>query len=163
MGQPKVAFAFLTDQYEAEEDAKPSGPYSYSASRRENNSSPVYKKMRTIEIRTTKGKPLVVLQSEDNKVAIETILKQNGWQIASWQDDVLQLNAVPLATGNAVAPGSFAPSVGPGGVQQTVIVNTSQNNNNAETPTMSTASCLTCFGIVTLVFIVFVVIGALSN
>ena len=61
------------------------------------------KKMRTIEITSYEGVPLRVLQSEDNKVAIENILRTNGWIVVSWTEDNLQLSPISVAAPLSIA------------------------------------------------------------
>lgn len=85
-----TVFALLTEKYEIEDSSG-------------------QKKMRTIEIKTYEGNPLMILQSENNRFAIESTLRNNGWMIVSWAGDNLQLT--PIQT--TFAPIGFATSPGP--------------------------------------------------
>lgn len=91
--------------------------------------------MRTIEIKSKWGKPLLVLQSEDSDFEIEKTLRSNGWNIVSWKNNVLQLSGVSNAEGTF---GSH-PSQSKG---------TPSNKNNA-----GAIGCLIIFGIILIAFI----------
>lgn len=86
----KVAQAFLTHRYE--DSSSSSGQGLYSPGGPSKNVKP----MRTIEVKTKRGQPIMVLQSEDTPLAIERTLKENGWAIVSWSGDNIQLAAVAI-------------------------------------------------------------------
>lgn len=50
--------------------------------------------MRTIEVKTKWGRPLLVLQSEDTPLAVEQTLRSQGWNIVSWKGNLLQLEGL---------------------------------------------------------------------
>lgn len=85
----KVAQAFLTHRYESS-DTNEHNLYSPGGFAK------TLKPMRTIEIKTKRNKPIMVLQSEDTPLAIEKTLKENGWSIVSWNGDNIQLAAVAV-------------------------------------------------------------------
>lgn len=99
--------AVLTRQYEIEE-----------------NQDGVYrtKKMRSIEIKSKTGKPITVLQSEDNLSAIEAVLKVNGWKIISWDGDTASIAPEKLSAPGVAAPAPGAKGCGIGCLLIIVIV-----------------------------------------
>lgn len=104
----KVAQAFLTHQYNSPDSTN--SIYSPSS-----GSSKAQKNMRTIEIKTSRGKPIMVLQSEDTPLAIEKTLKENGWVIVSWNDNVLQLTALNILVNQANSQSTAANPTKPTG------------------------------------------------
>lgn len=113
---PKNAKATLTETYNIQQGSEmgypPDGNF-------------LTKQMRTIEIVSNKGKPLMVLQVENNKVEIEKILKNNGWIISSWKEEQLELVAIPLQP-TAI---HSSDSLGENKLQQMVVVNTNSTSS----------------------------------
>lgn len=67
-------------------------------------------KMRTIEVKSKQGKPLLVLQSKDTPLAIETTLRENGWGISSWDNDTLVLNYINNTTPSSIVKSEGKPA-----------------------------------------------------
>lgn len=93
----KKSSAFLTHQYEIDDNQ---------------NGIHKIKKMRSIEIKSSAGKPIAVLQAEDNLASIEMILKMNGWKIVSWNGTVARIVPTRPLTTTASEPGTKGCGIG---------------------------------------------------
>lgn len=87
----KEGQGFLTDHYEIID-----------------NKSGELVQMRTIEIKSNKGKPLMVCQSKDTPDAIVSTLEANGWKVIASNSHIFRLTSLELLLSLAAQQSAMA-------------------------------------------------------